>query len=118
MYILIIKVHIFLLVGSTGAGKSVTVSIPTSIHFATSKEKHSVVLTDPKGELFRATGKIFANNGFDIITIDFREPTKSTKINIMQPIIDEWKEHCQFNRCMYFFCQYFLKKIKYHYLKY
>lgn len=102
----------FLLVGSTGAGKSVTVSIPTSIHFATSKEKHSVVLTDPKGELFRATGKIFANNGFDIITIDFREPTKSTKINIMQPIIDEWKEHCQFNRCMIFFLSYFLKKNK------
>lgn len=102
----------FLLVGSTGAGKSVTVSIPTSIHFATSKEKHSVVLTDPKGELFRATGKIFADNGFDIITIDFREPTKSTKINIMQPIIDEWKEHCEFNRCMIFFLSYFLKKNK------
>lgn len=102
----------FLLVGSTGAGKSVTVSIPTSIHFATSKEKHSVVLTDPKGELFRATGKIFANNGFDIITIDFREPTKSTKINIMQPIIDEWKEHCEFNKCMIFFLSYFLKKNK------
>jgi type IV secretory pathway TraG/TraD family ATPase VirD4 len=102
----------FLLVGSTGAGKSVTVSIPTSIHFATSKEKHSVVLTDPKGELFRATGKIFADNGFDIITIDFREPTKSTKINIMQPIIDEWKEHCEFNKCMIFFLSYFLKKNK------
>ena len=69
----------YLLVGSTGSGKSVTVSIPVSIHFATAKEKHSVVLTDPKGELFKTTGKIFKENGYDVVTIDFRNPTLSTK---------------------------------------
>ncbi|MDO5569421.1 MAG: type IV secretory system conjugative DNA transfer family protein [bacterium] len=102
----------FLLVGSTGSGKSVTVSIPTSIHFATAKEKHSVVLTDPKGELFRATGKIFKDNGYDIITIDFRNPSQSTKINVMQPIIDEWKDHCHNNKNMIFYLSCFIKKNK------
>ncbi len=102
----------FLLVGSTGSGKSVTVSIPLSIHFATAKNKHSVVLTDPKGELFRTTGKIFKDNGYDIVTIDFRNPAQSTKINVMQPIIDEWKEHCHFNKCMMFFLSCFIKKNK------
>lgn len=90
----------YLLIGSTGSGKSVTVSIPLAIHFATAKEKHSVVLTDPKGELFRTTGKIFKDNGYDVVTIDFRNPTKSDRINIMQPIIDNWKEHCHYDKNM------------------
>ena len=99
----------YLLVGSTGSGKSATVSIPMGIHFAISKEKHSVVFTDPKGELFKTTGKIFEDNGYDIVTIDFRNPTKSTKINLMQPIIDEWKEHCLYDKKMLFFLSHFLK---------
>ena len=99
----------YLLVGSTGSGKSVTVSIPASIHFATAKEKHSVVLTDPKGELFKTTGKIFKENGYDVVTIDFRNPTLSTKVNVMDPIIDEWVEHCHYNKCMMFFLSHFLK---------
>lgn len=99
----------FLLIGSTGSGKSATVSIPMSIHFATAKEKRSVVLTDPKGELFRATAKIFEENGYDVVTIDFRNPVNSNKINIMQPIIDEWKEHCHHDKRMIFFLSHFLK---------
>ncbi len=99
----------FLLVGSTGSGKSATVSLNMSIHFATAKEKHSVVLTDPKAELFNATGKIFKDNGYDVVTIDFRNPAQSNKINIMQPIIDEWKEHCLYNKKMMFFLTHFLK---------
>ena len=102
----------FLLVGSTGSGKSVTVSIPMAIHFALSKVKHSVVLTDPKGELYKLTSGIFKNNGYEIITIDFRNPTKSNKINIMKPIIDEWKEHCQKDKKMLFLIAYFFKKNK------
>ena len=82
------------------------------IQFATAKEKHSVVITDPKAELFKTTGKIFENNGYEIVTIDFREPTKSNKINIMQPIIDEWKEHCVFNKYMMFLLSYFVKRNK------
>lgn len=102
----------YVLIGSTGSGKSVTVSIPMCIQFATAKEKHSVVVTDPKAELFKATGKIFEDNGYDIVTIDFRNPTKSNKINIMQPIIDEWKEHCVFDKNMMFLLSFFVKKNK------
>ncbi len=102
----------YVLIGSTGSGKSITVSIPMCIQFATSKEKHSVVLTDPKAELFKTTGKIFEDNGYNVVTIDFRNPTKSSKINIMQPIIDEWKEHCIYDKNMMFFLSYFIKSNK------
>ena len=99
----------YVLIGSTGSGKSITVSIPICIQFATAKEKHSVVLTDPKAELFKTTGKIFEENGYDVVTIDFRNPTKSNKINIMQPIITEWKEHCMYDKNMMFLLSYFIK---------
>lgn len=104
----------FLLIGSTGSGKSVTVVIPECFMFATSKEKHSVVVTDPKGEIFRTTSKVFADNGYDIVTIDFRDPSKSKRINIMQPIIDEWKKYCKHNKTMLFLFSHFIKvnKIK------
>ena len=102
----------YLLVGSTGSGKSVTVSIPMCIQFAIAKEKHSVVVTDPKGELFKTTGKIFKDNGYDVVTIDFRNPNQSNKINIMQPIIDEWKNHCRNEKNMIYFFSYFLKRNK------
>ena len=102
----------YLLVGSTGSGKSATVSIPMAIHFAIAEEKHSVVLTDPKGELFMKTGQLFKDNGYDVITIDFRNPNQSTKINIMQPIIDEWKKHCYYYNSLMIFLTHFIKANK------
>lgn len=102
----------YLLIGSTGSGKSVTVVIPECLMFATSKEKHSVVVTDPKGEIFRKTSKVFADNGYNVITIDFRNPNKSKRINIMQPIINEWKEYCIYNDMMLFLFSHFIKSNK------
>ncbi len=99
----------YLLIGSTGSGKSATVVIPECFMFATAKEKHSVVVTDPKAEIFNATSKVFKDNGYDVITIDFRSPNKSNKINIMQPIINEWKEYCRYNEIMLFLFAHFIK---------
>lgn len=100
----------YLFIGSTGSGKSATIVIPECFMFATAREKHSVVITDPKAEIFNATSKVFKENGYDVITIDFRNPNKTNKINIMQPIIDEWKEHCNYNETMLFLFSHFIKK--------
>ena len=99
----------YLLIGSTGSGKSVTVVIPECFMFATAKEKHSVVVTDPKAEIFNATSKVFQDNGYDVITIDFRNPNKSNKINIMQPIIDEWKKYCHYDKMILFLFAHLIK---------
>ncbi len=105
----------YILIGSTGSGKSVTVVLNECLMFATAKEKHSVVVTDPKGEIFRATSRVFNDNNYNVITIDFRNPNKSNKINIMQPIINEWKEHCKYNKIMLFLFAHFIKKNKIHF---
>ena len=102
----------YLLIGSTGSGKSATVSIPLALHIANAKEERSVVITDPKGELFQKTAYVFAQNKYNIITLDFRDPSKSTKINVMQPIINEWKKHCYHHKIMMIFLSHFLKDNK------
>lgn len=102
----------YILIGSTGSGKSVTVVLNECLMFATAKEKHSVVVTDPKGEIFRATSRVFKDNNYNVITIDFRNPNKSNKINIMQPIINEWKGHCKYNKIMLFLFAHFIKRNK------
>ena len=93
----------WLLIGSTGSGKSATVVLSECIMFATAKEKESLIITDPKGEIFSKTSSIFKDNGYEnIITIDFRNPHLSTHINIMQPIIDEWKIHCIYEEKLFY----------------
>lgn len=77
--------------GSTGSGKSVTAVIPQCSFIATAKVKKSVFITDPKGEIFSLTSKMFEDNGYTILTLDFRNPSLSNHLNILEPIIREYE---------------------------
>ena len=88
----------YVYLGSTGSGKSATAVIPTCSFISHSKKKRSVFITDPKGEIFNTTSKMFKNNGYNIITIDFRKPELSSKINILQPIIDEYEKYIEYEK--------------------
>ena len=88
----------YVYLGSTGSGKSVTAVIPTCSFIANAKKKRSVFITDPKGEIYQTTSKMFKDNGYRILTIDFRNPEKSNKINILEPIIAEYEEYIKFEK--------------------
>ena len=88
----------YVYLGSTGSGKSVTAVIPTCTFIAHSKNKRSVFITDPKGEIFNTTSLMFKNNGYDILTIDFRNPDLSNKINILEPIIKEYEHYIEYEK--------------------
>ena len=79
--------------GSTGSGKSVTAVIPQCAFIATAKIKKSVFITDPKGEIFFTTSKMFQDNGYKILTLDFRNPSLSNHLNILEPIIREYEDY-------------------------
>lgn len=78
--------------GSTGSGKSVTAVIPQCSFIATAKNKQSVFITDPKGEIFSTTSKMFEEQGYKILTLDFRNPSMSNHLNILEPIIREYEQ--------------------------
>lgn len=82
--------------GSTGSGKSVTQVIPFCSFLSSAKEKRSAFITDPKGEIFFATSKMFKDRGYEVLTIDFRNPEKSNKFNVLEPIIKEWESYIEF----------------------
>jgi len=88
----------YVYLGSSGSGKSVTCVIPNCSFIATAQNKRSVFITDPKGEIFSTTSKMFKNNGYDILTIDFRNPELSNKINLLEPIIREYEEHIEYDK--------------------
>lgn len=84
--------------GSSGSGKSYTAVIPECTFFANAEKKRSVFVTDPKGEIFGATSQMFKDHGYKIITIDFRNPQKSSHFNILQPVIDEWQKYIDYDK--------------------
>ncbi len=83
----------YVYIGSTGSGKSVTAVIPFCTFTANAKKKRSVFITDPKGEIYNTTSKMFKDNGYNILTIDFRNPELSNKFNILEPIIKEYEKY-------------------------
>lgn len=84
--------------GSTGLGKSVTQVIPFCSFLSSAEIKRSAFITDPKGEIFNTTSKMFQDRGYEILTIDFRNPEKSNKLNILEPIIKEYEKHILYEK--------------------
>ena len=101
-----------IILGTSGSGKSTCIVLPECIMFAKAKNKRSIIVTDPKGEIFSKTSKLFKDNGYNIYTIDFRNPNLSNRINIMQPIINEWKLHCSSNNKLFICMCYLYEKLK------
>lgn len=67
-----------LIIGSTGSGKTIRFVIPTMQLLGRSKSHPSIVVTDPKGELYHSQTKLYKANGYDIISINLREPLKKS----------------------------------------
>jgi type IV secretion system protein VirD4 len=65
-----------LLLGAPGAGKSTLAILPTLGVLAQSGQ--SVLVTDPKGELWQATAGLFHAAGYTVVRFDLREPALST----------------------------------------
>ncbi|MFA6777335.1 MAG: type IV secretory system conjugative DNA transfer family protein, partial [Bacilli bacterium] len=85
----------YLYLGSSGSGKTVTAVIPLASFIATAKTPRSLFITDPKGEIYSATSKMFADNGYKVYTIDFRNPSLSNRINLLQSVIKEHDSHIE-----------------------
>ncbi len=75
-----------LCVGATRSGKSRTIVLQSICNLALAGE--SIVLSDPKGELYQYTYPFLERMNYEVMTLDFRNPLKSNQYNFLQPIID------------------------------
>lgn len=81
----------WLYIGSTGSGKTATSVLNECSFYATAKKKVSMFITDPKGEIFEKTSKMFKEQGYNVFTLDFRNPSYSNHLNVLNPIIEEYE---------------------------
>lgn len=61
-----------MIIGSTGSGKSQALSFPFIRVMA--KGGESMIVTDPKGELYEGTANELKERGYNIILLNFRDP--------------------------------------------
>ena len=78
-----------LAIGTTGSGKTSRFVLPTLHMLARSKTKPSVVISDPKSELYEKTSKTFQDNGYKIICINLRDVVE--KSDCWNPCYRAWK---------------------------
>lgn len=75
-----------LCIGSTRSGKSRGVVLQSIGLLGLAGE--SLIVSDPKTELFNYTSKYLEKLGYEVIILDYRNPLKSDKYNFLQPVID------------------------------
>ena len=68
-----------LVIGATGSGKTQTVIFPTVQSLA--KAKESMIITDPKGEIYEKTSEMLRDRGYQILLLNFRDPQNGNAWN-------------------------------------
>ncbi|MDE5889222.1 MAG: type IV secretory system conjugative DNA transfer family protein, partial [Bacilli bacterium] len=68
-----------LVIGSTGSGKSQTVVEPMVELLI--KKGESMIITDPKGELYKAASVYMKERGYNVVVLNFREPQNGNAWN-------------------------------------
>ena len=75
-----------LTIGATRSGKTRTLVLQSLCLMALAGE--SMVISDPKAELYQYTAPFLEKLGYEVICLDFKHPEKSSRYNLLQPIID------------------------------
>ena len=70
-----------LVIGATGSGKTQTVVLPM-VH-SLAKARESMIITDPKGEIYEKTSNMLRARGYQILLLNFRDPQNGNAWNPM-----------------------------------
>ena len=79
-----------LVIGATGSGKTQTIIFPTVEILA--KKRESMIITDPKGEIYEATSNMLRDKGYDVQVLNFRDPQEGNCWNPMTLPYKMYKE--------------------------
>ena len=80
-----------IIVGTTGSGKTVSYVNPSIQILSETKSKPSMVISDPKGELYDQHQAKLVKNGYDVKVVDLREPDRSSRWNPLDRAFDYWQ---------------------------
>ena len=78
-------------IAATRLGKTTSYVIPTVISFAKQKIKRGMVISDPKGEIYRLTSQTLKEQGYRVILLNFRDYVHSECWNPLTPIFRKYR---------------------------
>lgn len=81
-----------LIIGTTGSGKTTTFINPTVQILANTKCKPSMLISDPKGELYSLHAKSLIKRGYDVKVLDLRNPYCSIRWNPLEKPYEMYQE--------------------------
>ena len=70
-----------LIIGATGSGKTQGIVFP-QVH-SLAKARESMIITDPKGEIYENTSLMLRERGYQIVVLNFRDPQNGSAWNPM-----------------------------------
>jgi len=82
-----------IIIGSTGSGKTTTFVSPMIQLLASTAAGSSMVITDPKGELFALHSKYLVSRGYDVKVIDLRDTYQSYRWNPLDSIWNSYQSY-------------------------
>ncbi|MCQ2413324.1 MAG: type IV secretory system conjugative DNA transfer family protein [Clostridia bacterium] len=80
-----------IIIGSTGSGKTTTFVSPMIQLLAATAAGSSMIVTDPKGELFNLHSAFLQSRGYDVKVIDLRDTYSSYRWNPLDGIWDTYQ---------------------------
>ena len=78
------------IIAATRMGKTTQYIIPTILSFCKQKNKRSMVISDPKGELYKLLSATLRAEGYKVKLLNFRDCMHSEYWNPLTPIFDSY----------------------------
>lgn len=79
-------------IAATRQGKTTSYIIPTILSFIKQKIKKSMIISDPKGELYRLTAQTIREHGYKVKVINFRDYLHSETWNPLTPLFKKYRK--------------------------
>ena len=84
-----------LVIGATGSGKTTTFINPMIQLLGATSCGSSMIMTDPKGELFSLHSKFLKERGYDVQLLDLRDTYSSSRWNPLESIWDMYQDYIE-----------------------
>ena len=87
-----------LIIGATGSGKTTTFINPMIQLLAATACGSSMIMTDPKGELFSLHSQYLKDRGYNVLLLDLRDTYSSSRWNPLGDIWDMYREYSEMGK--------------------